>query len=294
MTGVKRPLGYTIVEVMIVLAVSGVTFLIAVVFVGGKQEATAFTQGAINAASQIQDVANEVAAGQYSDQAFTCTPTISNGQQSIAFTVPGNNPKYHGVGTDQNCTFVGKVVHLQNGQLLSGYEIFSLAGSTLAVNGQPAQSLNDADPTPIDNSNIISGPDANDGVDLTLNSQTSDSLNFISAIAYANDNTTVLSRTAYGIAFTQSFGSLAAEGTSYQSGAQSVQLEYVNIPAGATQAQAAAAITGGDNYKAAGSIVVCLSSGTDTAADRNAKVTIGSNGNPQNVVAQILEAGVTC
>ena len=70
MNGGKRPLGYTIIEVMIVLAVSGVMFIIAASFISGKQESTAFTEGANEFASQLQQTIAEVADGQYSDVTF--------------------------------------------------------------------------------------------------------------------------------------------------------------------------------------------------------------------------------
>ena len=50
----KQPFGYTIVEVMIVLAVSSAMFLIAANFINGKQERTAFSQGSNEMVSQLQ------------------------------------------------------------------------------------------------------------------------------------------------------------------------------------------------------------------------------------------------
>lgn len=55
MKGGKSPLGYTVVEVMIVLAVSGIMFLVAANFINGKQQKTSFANGVNEMASRIQD-----------------------------------------------------------------------------------------------------------------------------------------------------------------------------------------------------------------------------------------------
>ena len=285
MTGGKRPFGYTIVEVMIVLAVSGVTFLIAAVFVGGKQASTAFDQGVYEMASRLQDVADQVAAGQYSDIPFGCSVSVVGGgsvsQNKLTITAPGSGVTST-EGTNQHCTFIGKLVHFNAGGDSTKYEIFSLGGSVDAVDGSPATSLAEAAPTPIVSQDGTS-------VNLTLQSDTPDSLQ-IDGLHVTNPDGSTYSGAVYGIAYTQSLGattSLAGQ-TSYTSGTQSVQLAY-DPTLTQNGSNAITDSTGGANYQPAATASMCLTDGS-----RYAYIKFGSDGNPQNVVAQVLGAGETC
>src|SRR4051794_22929500 len=60
--------GFTIVEVMIVLAVSGLLLGGAIVVIGGKQNQTAFNQSVRQVQAQIQQRINEVATGFYDNE----------------------------------------------------------------------------------------------------------------------------------------------------------------------------------------------------------------------------------
>ncbi len=121
----KRPLGYTIVEVMIVLAVSGVMFGVAIRFIDGKQAKTSFTQGANETASRVQAVINDITDGHYSGVNFNCTKTATG----ISVSVGGDSQ-----GTHNDCVFLGKMMHFREGTAdLTHYEIFSLAGARVRV-----------------------------------------------------------------------------------------------------------------------------------------------------------------
>jgi len=79
MIGGNKPHGYTIVEVLIFLAISSLMFLLAAGFISGKQSAVEFKQGMNDINTQIGSVVNDVANGQYPPSAtFTCTaPPLS-------------------------------------------------------------------------------------------------------------------------------------------------------------------------------------------------------------------------
>ena len=65
--------GYTIVEVMIFLAVSSLMFLIAVGFISGKQNNVEFTLSVNTLKSDIQQVFNNVSSGYYASRNnFSC------------------------------------------------------------------------------------------------------------------------------------------------------------------------------------------------------------------------------
>ncbi len=103
LTGVK---GYTILEVMIFLAITGLLFVSAIVAVGGNQQRVQYSQTVRDFEVQIKDVINDVSDGFY--PAFTegsCTKTI--GSPQIVNLIPG------GVGTpgtNSDCINIGKVL----------------------------------------------------------------------------------------------------------------------------------------------------------------------------------------
>lgn len=106
MKGVKQPLGYTIIEVMIVLAISGLMFLIAANFISGKEESTSFTEGTNEFVTDMQSVINQVTDGQYSDISFQC---VSSGG-TLSFPSGGSQ------GTNPACVFLGKFLYFPQGQ----------------------------------------------------------------------------------------------------------------------------------------------------------------------------------
>ncbi len=69
----RQSLGYTIVEVLVVLAVSSFMFVIAANFINGRQERASFASGSNDLASALRNVLNQVADGHYSDVPMTCT-----------------------------------------------------------------------------------------------------------------------------------------------------------------------------------------------------------------------------
>jgi prepilin-type N-terminal cleavage/methylation domain-containing protein len=145
MKGGKEPLGYTIVEVLIVLAVSGLMFVIAATFIDGKQQRTAFSQGVNEMASRIQGVINQVKDGQYSDVPQGCE--FTGGVTSFA-----GSPTTQ--GKNAQCVFLGKIIHLRKENKPSDYEVLSLAGGRADINGKAITSLIPADPKVIGNLTI--------------------------------------------------------------------------------------------------------------------------------------------
>lgn len=137
MKGGKRPLGYTIVEVMIVLAISGVMFLIAATFINGKQQSAAFRAGVNQMASNLQNIINQVSEGQYSDIPLNCSSVGG----TVAFGAAVNN----GQGTNPDCIFLGKVVHFSVNNVQDNYEVISVAGSRADSTGALSTSVSDAD-----------------------------------------------------------------------------------------------------------------------------------------------------
>lgn len=122
----SRQLGFTIVEVLIVLAVTSLLFLIAILYIGGKQNRASFLTSVNDLKQQLEQTINETQSGFYANSGdFTCNghtnstpPTISAGTGTQ--------------GVNGSCIFMGKVVYFNPS---SGnneqFRVFSLAGNRL-------------------------------------------------------------------------------------------------------------------------------------------------------------------
>lgn len=110
-----QPRGYTIVEVMIFLAVSGGLFTIAAVLFSGQQTRTEFAQAARDVELQIQDVINDVSTGYYAKNAdFKCEAPSPGGAPVPSLASGPTDAR----GRSKDCIFIGRVMH------------FKVAGST--------------------------------------------------------------------------------------------------------------------------------------------------------------------
>lgn len=252
MKGGKRPLGYTIIEVMIVLAVSGVMFVIAASFISGKEESTAFTEGTNEFASQLQTIIAQVVDGQYSDISFSCAVNPISDGLSFNKTAPQPNSTQ---GTNSACDFLGKFMHFSEANDPTAYEVFSLA------NARTSESLTYVTP--------VTG----DGIDLTVQQTIPQSLQVQDV--KVTDSTTGIVSTSYGIGFTQSQGSCL--NNNCITGAQTVNMIYspgLDAPNGATltESEAKIAITG--HLSTASAAVICLTDG-----NRYAKISLGNSSN---------------
>jgi hypothetical protein len=186
----KHALGYTIVEVLIVLAVSGLMFVIAAVFISGKQARTAFTAGSNDFNASVQAVVSQVINGQYSDVDFVCK--VNPSHTVINISDPSGGPG-ETQGTKADCVYIGKVMHFVSNS--SSYTIYPMAASRIAT------SLNITAP-------LVNGA----AVDLTKTAVISDSLQV--KMARVVDSLGASHNFPSGIGFAQSVnadGSIAAQ-----------------------------------------------------------------------------------
>ena len=139
--------GYTIIEVIIVLAVSVVIFFAAVTVFSGKQGKTEFAQAMRDVASQIESVVNDVSVSTfpYADN-YTCR-VVDDG------TGNGLRPKLSsaagGLGTNTDCIFLGKAIFLDSGSDPDKMVIHSVLGRRSA-SGTPVTSFSDTQPEAAD------------------------------------------------------------------------------------------------------------------------------------------------
>lgn len=264
MNGGSRPLGYTIIEVMIVLAISGVMFLIAANFISGKQAKTSFTEGSNEFVSQVQSVVAEVVDGQYPDDA------------SLGCSAGGSNLTFNSNGTQGNnapCVFIGKFMHFSVGGNASAYETFSLAAA------RDKTSLTTAEVTAIT-------PAHSAPTDFTQQGTIPQSLNVKSVKV---TDTSGVTHNTWGIGFAQSLGTTT--NGFFNSGSQTVGMFYSNALNSGTdnEASADAALTG-SHLKVASSAVICLTDGT-----RTAEVRLGLSGsNDANNAPTAVREVVVC
>lgn len=238
----RQPLGYTIVEVLIVLAVSSFMFLIAANFINGKQEKTAFTEGTNDMVSNLQKVLEDVTDGHYSDIPLTCT--VSGDALRI---VTGGT----GQGTNKDCVFLGKLVHFYSasGGPNVNYDVYSLAAAR-AISGS------------LPNAQVASVPD------LTTTSTINQNLEVKSMKV---DTGHGIDGDAFSIGFAQSLGTMddIAPDT-YESGSQTVGLIYFSGGWGVNS-------VAGTYVQPAKSATLCITDGT-----RQARIFVGGDSNNSN------------
>jgi prepilin-type N-terminal cleavage/methylation domain-containing protein len=273
MKGGKRHQGYTIVEVMIVLAVSGVMFIIAANFVSGKQARTAFTQGTASLASDIQGAIEAVVDGQYTDVPLSCS-VVSGAPRKLSFASAGTDKQ----GANQDCTFLGELFHFSGSTPLKTYDIVYLAGAKTNATGGPLTSLANSAISPITT--------ANGTINLTKTQAVPQSLE-VSAMQVTYTNGVVQTDTShFNFGVIQGQGTLnSADPSLYDSGAQTVGL--VVDPTLGTSHDAADVAE--NTIKTANSVIICLTDGT-----RKSQITIGDNGNQLKATAIFHNLAAIC
>lgn len=249
-------LGYTIVEVMIVMAVSGMMFLIAANFINDKQGRTAFTQGVNEMASRMQGVMSDVTDGHYSDVPLGCAVGVS----SLSFPASAQDQ-----GTNQDCTFLGKVLHFSVNGDAAQYEVLSIAAAR------------QANPTP-NLSSAIYQPAT------SLTEQQTVPQSLLVWCIEANTAAPCAAPSApYAVGFVQSQGA-DSNGVGQASGAQTVGLVYgANVSSGMSSAAAANALSSSfspTSLQYATSVDICIADRL-THSRRQADISIGTAHNSQ-------------
>ena len=234
----KHPPGYTVIEVMLVLAVSGFIFTIAATFVNGRQAKVAFTEGSNLMAAQIQDVINEVIDGEYSDTPLECSYSSGSTHPNIASSATDTQ------GKNAECVFLGKMFHFNNNADSEDtrYDILSLAAgrATPDDSDRPLTDLVESDPK------VITGLTTRHLVPQNLD------INKITV----NDTFD-----SYVFGFLQGQGSLDS-GDSLDNGAQGVNLYFIEGAGPAlTVDQAIIRINSPVFLEKANKVEICLSDG---------------------------------
>lgn len=156
--GDSQNLGFTIVEVMIVLAVTGALFVSAAVLISGRTAKTQFEQSINQMTGQIRQQINDVASGYYPNRDnFACAKNAAG--NGVAITA-GTNAQ----GTNADCIFLGKALHFgATNADIQRYTIFPVAGLRTTSTGDEVTSIAAANPNVIypaaPNTNAPNGTD---------------------------------------------------------------------------------------------------------------------------------------
>ncbi len=140
--------GYTIVETMIFLAVSGALFLSAMLLLNGQQRKTEFSTSVRDFDSKLQSVFGNVTSGYYNNAGSIACSATPTGPSITAGTSQGESA---------GCTFIGQYIELP---VPERFTITSYAGLRLkAGTTEEVQNLADAQPKPIsaEDYNLLGG-----------------------------------------------------------------------------------------------------------------------------------------
>lgn len=264
----RKQRGFTIVEVLIVLAVTSAMFFMAVAAINGKQDQTEFSQAANDIQSNIQQEIDKVAAGDYANTGnFTCNGTLG----SLVISPGANNQ-----GTNTGCLFLGRVlqfgVHGTSPEQWVSYPIAGLQDN----NG----SLTAAMPVAVAPGTVthVSYPDA------SVTSELHNGLRVVS-MKYNGNN-------VGAVGFLSSLGQYS--GTTLLSGSQSINLvPIVSSTLNATPGATVDAINGHiatSPQNPSGGVQICFASG---GTNQSGLITIGGNGRSLSVTLQI-KGDLTC
>ncbi len=138
--------GYTIVETMIFLAVSGALFASVMVLIGGQQQKTQFAAAVRDLDNKLQSVMGNVASGYYSN---AVNPVCQlNGSHTAIVNLRNDPVGTTEPGTHGDCTFIGQalVPGAAGGQDFKIYSIVGLRQVNVSGVPQDVDKLADASP----------------------------------------------------------------------------------------------------------------------------------------------------
>lgn len=160
--------GYTIIEVMIFLAVSAGLLMSVMSAISGQQQKTQFTTGVRDFETRLQDIVNDVETGYYPNNESTQCADNNDPDKVEVGPAPGGKPQ----GTNKDCIYLGKALGFSVPSGSTGYisyETTTIAGSRKKVStAEDVASINDARPTPFNlNGNGVETGELLNGLELT-------------------------------------------------------------------------------------------------------------------------------
>jgi hypothetical protein len=214
----KQPHGYSVIETMIFMAVSGLMFIFAAGFISGKQANVEYRQSVNDINAQVRTIVNDVSNGQYDSLgSYKCSANDASGRPAFTAGVAAqgtNGGRNAALGTS-GCIFLGKILQFGVNNDPTKYAIYTVAArQTRPSSNDTVKNFTDAQPIIIDTA----------GLNLTRTRDLLNGLSFTSAWECNKDCVTgapAPSRIgAFG--FFGSFGGYTGGSTNNESGSQSI------------------------------------------------------------------------
>jgi prepilin-type N-terminal cleavage/methylation domain-containing protein len=280
----KMPYGFTVVEVMVVLAVTGMLFVLSASLIAGKQNRTAFDQAIRQVQAQIDQTINEVATGYYPNTGnMNCIASGGN----VTLTVAGGT----GQGANAGCVFAGKAVQFGIvGTDPEEFKVYSMAGLQKGgPGGIESGSLADARPK------VIAPTSA---APTLPNSTVTETLQNGLTVTRMWYNDGGGDREIGAVAFTNSFAAYDTTTGAILSGSQRVDVVPIddnnnNSKLGVSQTTGVEVINSriaSATANPSGGVFICFRSGS---TDQSGLITIGNN-NRQLSVKLDIKNGISC
>lgn len=253
----KNRAGYTIVEVMIVFAITGVIAVNAFVLVRGQQVKNQFSQAVRDFEVKLLDIANDVSKGYYPNAGtLTCFAPIGG-----PITFAGGTVEQ---GASNNCVFAGKVLGFNLDGNDERFAAFTLASRSVDRNSNEIIQFSSP---PLQTGDIEFAPGLREDFDLLYGLR-------VRSIRGNGVDTGA-------IGFLSGFGTQTVGGN--LTGSPETEPRWINtFPLNSTAAILATASRNPNNYRqrptdvpANTNIVICLELGVD---GRRARVELGRNG----------------
>lgn len=276
--------GYTIIETMLFLVITGVLLASAMLIFNGRQQRTQFTQGVREIDSQIRGIMNEAASGYYPNKGgISCSSSGGGGPNPTNATTDQ--------GKNEGCIFLGRVLQFSE---TDSYIAYTVVGQQVGADGRTVTTLgstpNSARQTLLTPSDSQPNyPEANATYELPWG---------ITVEKVVAPEASALPIGAFG--FISTLGSFNATGSDLVSGSSSTSLmpllntnRLTNVPPSLSGAQPAVNATQAleDSGRNSSQVILCLRSG---GGDRQAAIVIGANNNSVGTEVQIDSVPEAC
>ena len=267
----KKAAGFTIVETLIVLAVTMALFISAVALVSGQQNRVQFSQSVNDIKTNIQKTINEIGAGYYPNTGnMSCS-----GGGGVLTIAAGSTAQ----GSNTGCIFLGKAIQFGVGSTdPQQYIVHSIAG--LQDNTGTLASARPKDIAPgLTTNNSFNFPNFSE-VDTLHNGLTAYSMRYIQGPTSTNIS---------AVAFVSQLGSYNSS-SDLMSGTQQIDLVPV-VGSGTVGSSTSTGVSDAINNNLAtspvnpsGGVEICFQSGT---TKQSGLVKIGGNGRTLSVTLDI-------
>ena len=123
--------GFTIIEVMIVLASSGTLLLVALLMIGGQVNKANFLQGQRSIQLDFQNLINQVTSGSFIFPGdISCSANASTGAITVSSS---SSTQGHNVG----CILIGKAIYVTATSSPKNYSIYNVVGQQCTGSSDP-------------------------------------------------------------------------------------------------------------------------------------------------------------